>query len=288
MNKKNLLLLATLISLASAYALDFDVSPNPNGSLDVNASQTFAWGESLWSSVSLSVENPLAVDDDDAYYVATSGTSVEASVDILGFRFSGPAGFGMALNLLYNPSDLKEVGYIDLVDGSRLFLVNDRHIELILPRLKTSLSANAGPLKLSIEGEVAPWYMVTLTQTLSTSTSGVPVEKTLSSPGTGNWAYSADAVLVINNSVLTPELRFGFDSVPIAYAYLDALGTESYLDSLIFNVRAMAGGSIDFLRFSGAAPRVLVGYEWNRVQNRATGEWIVDGGDYLLLLGFSM
>jgi len=50
----------------------------------------------------------------------------------------------------------------------------------------------------------------------------------------------------------------------------------------------MAGGSIDFLRFSGAAPRVLVGYEWNRVQNRATGEWIVDGGDYLLLLGFSM
>jgi hypothetical protein len=129
MSKKNVVcVVLAACMLVSAYTLDFDISPNPNGSIDVNASQTFTWGESLWSSLSLSVENPLSVDEDAAYYVATSGTSVEASVDILGYRFKGPAGFGVALNLLYNPSDLKEVGYVDFGDGSRLFLVSGRAI----------------------------------------------------------------------------------------------------------------------------------------------------------------
>jgi len=139
-----------------------------------------------------------------------------------------------------------------------------------------------------MEGEVSPWYFVSLNQTLTTSVSGAPDAKTLQSPGTGSWAASADGSIVIKGSILSPEIRFGFDSVPMAYNYLDALGTERSLDSLIVNIRLTGGASFGFLGAGGAAPRVMAGYEWSRVQDRTSGTWIINGGSLLLSIGFSM
>ena len=283
-----LLCLAVAVMGPAAFALELDVSPKENGTLDVSASHTFSWSDALWSSVSLSVENPISVEESETLYVATSGTSAEFSADLIGMRFGGPSWFGIALNVLYNPSDIKEVGYVDMADDSRLFLVNERHIELLLPRIKASASGAVGPLRLSVEGEVSPWYTVNLTQTLTTSVSGAPDEKSLQSPGTGSWAASADGSIMIKGSILSPEVRLGFDSVPMAYGYLDALGTERHLDSLIVNLRLMGGASLGFLGSGGAAPRVMAGYEWNRVQDRTSGTWIVDDGSLLLSVGFSM
>jgi len=291
MNKKPVAMLLCFVIVSfyqGAFALELDVSPKENGTLDVSAGHTFTWNDAFWSSISISVENPVSVDESEGIYVATSGTSAEFSADLIGVRFGGPSYIGFALNVLYNPSDIKEVGYVDMTDDSRLFLVNERRIELLLPRLKMSASGALGPLRLSAEGELSPWYTVNLTQTLTTSGSGTPVEKTLQSPGTGNWAASADGSIVIIGSILSPELRFGFDSVPMAYDYLDALGTERYLDSLIVNVRIMGGASLSFLRSGGSAPRILAGYEWNRVQDKSTNSWIVDDGSMLLSIGFSM
>jgi len=291
MNKNHAALLLCF-SIASfcptAFTLELDVSPKENGTLDVSAGHTFVWSDAFWSSVSLSVENPLSVDESDTMYVALSGTSMELSADVLGVRFGGPVRFGLALNVLYNPSNLKEVGYVDLPDSTRLFLINERRIELLLPRLKASISSVAGPLRFSVEGEASPWYIVNLTQSLTTTIGGDTMEKTLPNPGTGSWATSADGSIVIKGSVLSPEVRFGFDSVPMAYNYLDSLGTERYLDSLIVNIRLMGGASLGFLGAGGAAPRVLAGYEWNRVLDRASGAWIVEDGSLLLSIGFSM
>lgn len=282
-------LVAILLVIGSGiHALGIDLSPNANGTIDLSASHTLEWGSGLWSSFDVTMTSPMDVEEDTGLYVATSGTSLEASLDLIGFHFGPSRNFGVALNVFYSPSSINEVGYVDLSDSSRLFLVNDRHIEMFLPRLKGSIMGNAGPLSLSIEAELAPWYIVQLTQTLSTSTTGAPDKQTLTSPGTGNWASSADASLVIKGSFVSPELRIGFDSTPMAYSYLNVLGTETYLDSLIFDVRIMGGGKLDFLNFGGAAPRVMAGYEWNRVQDKSTGEWIVDDGEFIVSIGFSM
>ncbi len=275
-------------SITATHALELDVSPQANGTLAMHASHTLAWNDSLWSSLSLSVENPLEVDEGEGRYVATSGTIIEGSLDVLGYRFKGPLRLGLAINALYSPMSLKEVGYIDLAGGGRLFLVNERSIDLLLPRLKVSLAGEAGPLSLSLEGEVSPYYIVNLTQRLSTSTGGVPTAKTLSSPGFGSWAASGDASLRLAGTIIAPELRVGLDSVPMAYSYLNASGQEAAIDSLIVTVRAMAGAGLPFLARGGAVPRALVGYEWNKVQDRPSGTWIAESGDILVLIGFSL
>jgi len=285
---KTVLATALLILGSGIYALGFDLSPNANGTIDLSAYHTLEWGSGFWSSFDVTMTSPMAVDEDEGLYVATSGTSLEASLDLIGFHFGPSRNLGIALNIFYSPSSIKEVGYVDLSDSTRLFLVNDRHIELFLPRLKGSIMGSVGPASLSIEAEIAPWYIVQLIQTLSTSTTGVPTKRTLTSPGTGNWASSADASLVIKGLFVSPELRIGFDSTPLAYSYLNVLGTKTYLDSLILDVRIMGGGRLDFLDFGGAAPQEMIGYEWNRVQDRSTGDWIVDDGDLLITVGFSM
>lgn len=290
--KKNHVAMLLCISIASfcqtAFALELDISPKENGTLDVSAGHTFVWSDAFWSSISLSVENPVSVDESDGMYVATSGTSAEFSADLVGFRFRGFANIGLALNVLFNPSSIKEVGYVDLPDASRLFLINERRIELLLPRLKASAYGNLGPLRLSVEGEVSPWYTVSLTQTLTTSASGDPTVGTIESPGTGSWAASADGSIVIKGSFISPEVRFGFDSVPMAYDYLNAFGVQGSIDSLIVNLRLMGGASLSFLRSGGSAPRVLAGYEWNRVQDRSSGLWVVNDRSLLLSIGFAM
>ena len=281
----NLLLFWMCFSIYSAYSLEFDVSPNESGSLDVRGSQTFQWNSSVWSYISLAVENPVSVAERDNYYIATSGTSISASVDVLGYRYNGAVKLGIACNLLYNPNDVKEVGYVDLEDSTRLFIVNERRIQLFQPRLKASLSGNAGILQFSADAYLSPWYILSFDQDISTSTTGVPDKHSLSSRGIGNWAAAADLSAVIVGSAVSPEVRFSFESVPMAYSYLDVFGTEREIDSLILNIQVMAGGSLKFLRFSGAAPRVLIGYEWKRVQDRLNGDWIIDNGDMVLMFG---
>lgn len=285
------LALAVTMALAvtgAAVALDFEVTPDTNGSLDVSASHTVVWSDRLWSSVSLLVENPLFISQDDASYIALSGTSMELSADIIGFRPAGDAGPGIALNLLYNPATYNEVGYVDAAAG-RWFLINERRLDLILPRIRASY-AGRGAVSFSVSGELAPWFMVVMRQDLDVTPPGsASTEYSLpQSIGSGMWAASADVTLTIPGRLFSPEVRAGFDSVPVAYTSLDTAGNETALDTLILNLRILAGGRLLAFGSGSAAPRLLAGYEWNRVKNNTTGEWIVMDGRMLLVIGLSM
>jgi hypothetical protein len=283
--KCSIFLLAASLPTA---ALSFDASPNPNGTFDLRIDHSWGWGAGFFTGFDAALLNPLSVDSGSGYYVATSGTSIEASGDVLGYTTKGPMKVGIAANVLYNPSWLKEVGYIDLSSGGRLFLVNERDILLILPRIKAALSGNLGPLSVSVDGEYAPWFPVTLKQTLETSTTGPLAVAEHSSKGTGSNAWSVSGSAILRNSILSPEVEFSYDNVPISYSYLDASTAVNNLDALILDTSLLGGFTLDALKLGGSALRVLAGYEWSTTKDRASGETVVSDRRFRIKVGLGL
>jgi len=263
------------IAAASSFALDFDVTPNEDGTFDINLAHSWQWTEGWFSGFNLAYLNPLSIEAADTYYVATSGTSIEASADIMGIRGTGPVSFSLAANILYNQSTIKEVGYVD--DGAvRWFIINDRNIMMILPRIKAGVSGRSGMLSARVDAEFAPVFPVSLKQALSVSSGGPREENVLSSGGQGTGAWSASASATFNTPLVSPSFEALVDWVPIAYSYLDYSLAERSIDSVVFNIAVFGGMTIHAVRLGGASPRIMIGYEWNKVRDNATGTFIVD------------
>ncbi len=264
-----------MLASTSLFALDFDVVPNDNGTFDINLAHSWEWADGWFSGFDLAYLNPLSIVSDDTYYVATSGTSLEASADLLGIRGTGPVSFSLAANILYSPSTINEVGYVDADDG-RYFLVNDRHIELLLPRIKAGVSGYSGVFSGSFSAEFAPWFPVSLSQTLSVGTGGPRDEMTHISNGYGMGAWSATASAAMRTTLVSPSFEALVDWVPVAYSYLDYALQEQSLNSIIMNVSVFGGVTINALKLGGSSPRIMIGYEWNKVRDTVAGTLIVD------------
>lgn len=277
MKKVLLLTTAVFMLLATVSAIVLDVSPNENGTLDVMVAHNWYWTGSLFSGISFAYLNPLSITEEENLYSALSGTAAELSVDVLGYRFPGAFSAEVALNVLYNPNDLKEVGYVDS-GSTRFFLVNERTINLLLPRIKGGVSGTtgrSGGLRFGLNAEFAPWFPVFFAQSLSVSTSGPREEKTTASTGYGAMAWAASGNAALRSPVASVLLEGGIDWVPVRYTYLDYSLTESTLDSLMVNFNFYGGLALHFIKLGDASPRVMVGLEKETVTNQADGSKLV-------------
>ena len=285
-----------LLSLTySSAALDFEVSPNDNGTLDIFLDHSWTWTTGWFSGFNFAYMNPLSIDESDDLYVATSGTSVEASVDLLGYRWLGPVSFSIAGNILFNPSRTKEVGYLD--HGiERYFLVNERDIQLILPRIKSGVQVKAGRFRAEVDGELAPWLKVLFKQKLSVNTAGPRTETSLDSDGLGTMAWSIRGSLSLSTAIALPSVEGSVDMVPIEYSYI-ALGEDgdgnivpftTSLDSTMINLAVYGGFSLHGIKLGGSSPRIMIGYAWSGVKDNLTGENILDEPELRLKLGLGL
>ena len=260
----------------SIFGLDIEASPNANGTIDFTASHEWQWNSRLYSGLKASITNPLDVQEEDSSYVATAGHGLDGSVDILGLRFGRDISIGTALNFQYSSSFIKEIGYVDAIDGKRYFLINERNIDLILPRLTLDLGFSSNLFNLRVSGEAAPWFFVFFDQSLYVADSGVRQPTILSTTNSGFAAASANANLSIFGNTITPELQVFADYVPIAYDYLDYTLTRRNLNSTILNYGILGGFTITALKNLGSAPRIMIGYEWQKVRDNSSGTWIVE------------
>ncbi len=291
MNTRNssfLLFLICLMIPLSVSGLDIEASPNANGTIDFTASHEWQWNSRLFSGLKASITNPLDVQEDSSSYVATAGHGLDGSVDILGLRFGRDISIGTAVNFQYSSSLIKEIGYVDAADGKRYFLINERNIDLILPRLTLDLGFSSSLINLRLSGEAAPWFFVLFDQSLYVADSGARLPTTLSTTSSGFAAASANANLSIFGKAVTPELQVFADYVPIAYEYLDYTLTRRNLDSTILNYGILGGFTITALKNLGSAPRIMIGYEWQKVRDNASGTWIVSDGRLRFALALSM
>jgi hypothetical protein len=271
----------------SIHALDIEASPNANGNIDFTVSHEWRWNSHLYSGLQASITNPLDVQEDSSSYIATAGRGLEGSLDLLGIRFGKDISLGGALNFQYSSSFIKEIGYVDASDGKRYFLVNERNIDLMLPRLKMDLGYSSSLFILHLSGEAAPWFFVCFDQSLYVDDSGARLPTTLSTTSSGFAAASVNANLSIFEKVIAPELQVFVDYVPITYDYLDYTLTKRNLNSMILNYGILGGFTITALKNLGSAPRIMIGYEWQKVRDNSSGSWIVSDGRLKFALALS-
>lgn len=287
---------ALLLSMSYPLAaLDFEVSPNENGTFDVFLDHSWTWNTGWFSGFDFAYMNPLSIDESDELYVATSGTSVEVSADLLGYRWTGPVSFSIAGNILFNPSRTKEVGYLDRgID--RYFLVNERDIKLILPRIKSGVQVKAGRFRAEVDGEFAPWLKVLFNQKLSVNTAGPRTETSLDSDGLGSMAWSVRGSLAFSTAIASPSVEGSINMVPIEYTYI-ALGEDldgnivpftTSLDSTMINLAVYGGFSLHGIKLGGSSPRIMVGYSWSGVKDNLTGENILEEPELRFKVGLGL
>ena len=259
----------------------------------MRAYHSWEWGAGFYSGFDLSYLNPQEKYTDATTYSVTSGTVFEVSGDILGWQSPGSRvfSFGAAVNALWNPSRLEEIGYTDIA-SSRYFMINTRAIDLMLPRAKLSFGLIMGPLKITIDGEYSPWFTVNLNQTLAVGTTGTPVESNHLSATTAANAFSVNGNIVLNSPVLIPEIQYGIDIVPLAYSFLglDGAGTVATyaIDTITSNLSILGGFTLAGLKVNGVMVRVLAGYEWDTIVDRTSGAILLEDGKILIKIGLSM
>lgn len=271
-----------------ALSLSIQASPNQNGTIDLQAAHEWQWSSGLFSGATLAITNPLNIQEDASSYIATSGRGLDGSIDILGIRFGKKISFGVAFNFQYSSSSIKEVGYVDASDSKRYFIVNDRNIDLILPRIKLDLATHNKFLNFSLTGEAAPWLGVFFDQALYIDDSGTLDPTTLSSFGSGMGAFSATMRISASTSFIKPEVEAIIDYIPVAYDYLDYTLSSAHLDSTIINFRLMGGLTLTALNAAGSAPRIMVGYEWNKVKDNSSDTWVIDTGEMKFAFSLAM
>lgn len=288
MNRFRAVLFFFFVHVPFLFCFSFEVSPNEHGALDINVDHAWRWAGGFYSGFEAALVNPLDVNSAAQYYVATSGTSLETSVDILGYATEGRIPLDVAANVLYAPSKLREVGYIDLDDGSRLFLVNNRDITLILPRAKISSRLRFGPIIFTGSGSYAPKFSVTMNQSLETGSVGPSAEASHNSRSAGSGAWSLAAAAVLRGRYLSPEIEFETDYVPIEYSYLDSNSSIQNLDSLIRVTSVLGGFTLESPLFGSVKPRLLIGYEWTSTRDNETEKKIVDDKRFKIVVGMTL
>ncbi|MBI9104479.1 MAG: hypothetical protein JEY99_18840 [Spirochaetales bacterium] len=284
--RRKLLFMALIISVSfvGLSALDFNVSPNDDGTVDILVGIDWEYSPVLYSAVKANYSNIIEVNeksfdvktaDNPDYYYTTSGTDLSIGADVLGYRINlNNFRLDVAFNILYQVFDIREVGYSEFPDYHR-FLINDRVINLILPRIKGTLVKQSGLWKLELGGEYSPWLSVGLDQQLkiisdNPSSGNLSGDYASNSTQSANNAFSLNGLFRYKTPLLIPELYLEYDHLQIEYEMVT--GTESSLDQTLSSQIMVV---LDFISLKGIHPSVAFHYDWNwrtKLSEGASGE----------------
>lgn len=271
MRKIILISLLFFIFLSSLGAFEFSVSPNENGSTDVLLKHQWEYGSSWYSGFNGEYRNTFLEDDDELSYVTTTGNTLSLSTDIIGYQSLGsPLRLSVAGNFTFERMDLREIGYIDQVlegdtEATRFFILNDRIIDLFLPRIVTGTIINMPFFTLKVAGEYSPFLQVKLNQELTISPGSYDREPFTSSQSTNN-AWSVNGTLSLPVPFLEPEVFVEYDHLNIVYDVLTA-GGESSVESIINTLSIKTSLIPRFINLQGFYPTVSLVWEKNWTKN---------------------
>jgi hypothetical protein len=286
-----LLCLSTLVlATPPATAFEFDVSPNRDGSLDLHLALDWEYSPMFFSGIAGDYRNTSEQEEGESLYYATFGKTLAASVDLLGVRWRFEnARAQVVANLDYENMRFREIGYTDVTEGAdttRYFILNDRVITLVMPRLTGEATYLVGPLRLSAGGEYAPWLRVGLNQTLEISPGmeATPFESTQFASN----AFSVNGSARINAPVIGLTGRVEYDSVAIVYEALTAAG-EQTIDAHIRTLSTEFGLVLSMISISGLSPTVgmRVSWDWTGPSGSALADLQPDRASDLIL-GFEL
>ncbi len=255
-----------MVTAGSLFSLEFNVSPNDDGTMDVFAGLDWEYNlegmpSGFYSSVEAKYSNTQSNDESDTQYIATSGSVLSFGVDILGYRMRNKnLRFDIALNTQFENMDIREIGYMD-IETTRYFILNDRIIQLVLPRIKGKLLATEGPLQFTLGCEYSPWLSVSLDQELTIS----PVlEKTLfDSSQSATNAFSVNTKLRYSNPVITPQIFLEYDYLSIVYDFLDFSGVGATADQEIKTLTLEGMLVFSAVELNGIHPAIVFSYTWD-------------------------
>src|SRR6056297_3347147 len=111
------------LSFHQAFAFDFSVSPNEDGSADVHFSHQWFYNSFLFSSLNGEYRNSFEEEegktDYGTEYSTTMGKTLSLSADVLGIeQRSGILFYSLAANLTYEIMNLRDLGYTDQYNSS--------------------------------------------------------------------------------------------------------------------------------------------------------------------------
>jgi len=265
---------ALLLVALPLAALDFSVSPNPDGSFDMRASHEWKYGEGPWfSSATLESSSSSSSEKDETSRTMSVERDVRAKLVPLGLKLeSGPAELGASLDLGWERMNISELGYVDATVGSvayRFFLANDRLINLALPKLRVDSSLDAGPVSIDLGGEYSPWLYVRLDQTLSTSATPsypaeLPTDREHESSQSAYNAFSIDGSLRFRSDFIEPGIEAVYDWLAIKYEYVGALGSIDISNSRMSTLTLGGSAVLRFVKIAGLSPKIRVSrvMEW--------------------------
>jgi hypothetical protein len=305
MRKLAVVIAALLVALPIA-ALDFNLSPNADGSFDFSLKHEWSYGNGpFFSAASLTSCSASSTDKDSTSRSMGSERDFAAALAPLGLQFgSGPNTLRASLDLGWTRMSISELGYADVsrdfTDDAianpidyRFFLANDRVIDLALPKLRLDSKFWVGPFSASLGGEYSPWLFVKLDQTLSTSTTpafplDLPTDKHHVSTQSANSAFSLEGSVYFRNSFVEPGIEASYDYLSIKYGYLNAFGIASTMDSRAQTLKLSGSAIFRFMKVAGLSPKIglVRAMEWNDDLSDDEGP-VASGGDWKLSLGFA-
>ncbi|GEM_PF-4011557 len=242
------------------YSLDFNVSPNKDGSLDMYLGLDWNYSTNFFSGIKAEYLNISDKTETESSYVATSGKTLSAEMDILGYRIKEKAlNFDIAANVKLDNMKIREIGYIDS-SGTRYFILNDRILNLMLPRLKGKIALNKYPFSASLAGEYSPWLYVDLQQELTISPG---LDKTpYHSAQPAYNAFSINMKTRLDSKLVSPFINLEYDNVAIKYRIYTA-GGEAVINTLMQNLSVTGTLVLSGISLNNLHPSVSAGYEWD-------------------------
>lgn len=257
--------IAVLLFVSTVFAtsaIDFTVSPNEDGSLDVSLALDWHYDELFFSGISADYLNGSDRQTFEAGYVATFDRTLTLQGDILGVSVDeGNVTLEAAANLKWDRMSIREIGYIDQ-DGTRFFILNDRVLNLVLPRLRLDGRFAFYPFTLTVGGEYAPWLCVAIDQelTISPGLDATP----FSSAQPAHHAYSLNGSLRWENRFFAPRVHVEYDDLRIEYGILTA-GGEAVIHHRIEVLTYGVTAELRFIELNGLHPTVSIGNETTRL-----------------------
>lgn len=250
--------LLVCIAVNAVSALDFDISPNDDGSVDVYLGLEWAYNDLFFSGVAAEYLNGSDRQALETGYVATFDRTISVQGDLIGVSVDeGGITMTTALNIKWDRMSIREIGYLDQ-DTTRFFILNDRILNLLLPRIRFEGRGVLSPFVVRVGGEYSPWLFVAIDQELTISP-GLDATN-FHSEQSAFHAYSVNGSFRWNNPILSPEVRFEYDDLRISYGILTA-GGEATINNRIevfeFGVSVVFG----FIDVNGLHPTVGFGNE---------------------------
>jgi hypothetical protein len=279
--------LALLAAAASLGALELAVSPNLDGTLDLEAAHSWNYGPSLFSGFALSSRGSVEKEEEDGLYYVTTGREYELRLDALGYRaVLGSLGLELRASGRWQRFDYRDDGYYSGT-GYLAFFDNQRRIGALMPELGAGLRLKPLPgLALDLKAAWSPWARESFDQSLmAQSNDGAHSFPARSLDFAGSTTNLLSGEAGFRLSLGAVELR-GFalaDRERIAYDCLDAYGDAARVDATLTSLKVDGELSLGFLAWNGLRPKLLVGYAWDWTDNQgggsaSSGKWSVGLG----------